>query len=245
MQLLNDVPFTIVTVPTTTTFTIQWSMNQSNYTDLSGSPAGAIVKKVLYPFLYLPQDNVISSVTTGASTTVVTTMYHNFEVGQEIAFRVPNFWGITQLNSLPNTLIPGSPVYGYVTSITDNWTFVCTINSASYTAYTSNGTMTSTTLIGLTYAQVLAIGDVNSGGNVFNLSSSLLYPPPAFPTSTNRINTINGPAIKGSFVNNTNMGFTIGGGVCTAQLTNTTTILNGTTTNLIYWRAYLSDYANP
>ena len=241
MQLLNGVPFTIVTVPTTTTFTIKWNMNQSTYTDLSASPAGALVKKVLYPFLYPPQDNVISAITLGATTTVSTTMYHNFEIGQEIAFRVPNIWGTYQLNSLPNVLIPGSPVYGYVTSITDNWTFVCSINSAAFTAYTSNFVMTATTLVGLTYPQVVAVGDVNTGGNSFNLSASLLYPPPAFPTSTNRVSTINGPAIKGAFVNNTSQGFFIGVGV--GNTVTSATIM--TTGDQVYWRAYLSDYASP
>jgi len=97
-----------------------------------------ICKKVLYPFLYLPEDNVVSAITTGTTTTIVTTMYHNFVVGQEIAFRIPSVWGTTELNSLPNTTIPGSPVYGYVTSITDNWTFVCNINSTGYTAFNVN-----------------------------------------------------------------------------------------------------------
>jgi len=101
MQLLNGVPFTIVAV-TATTFTIQWNASGSAYVAISGSPAGAFVKKVLYPFIYAPQDNVVTAITLGATTTVVTSMYHNFEVGQEIAFRVPAVWGTTQLNSLPN-----------------------------------------------------------------------------------------------------------------------------------------------
>ena len=44
-RLLNGIPFTIVTVPSTTTFTISWNTNQTNYTALSGSPTGALVKK--------------------------------------------------------------------------------------------------------------------------------------------------------------------------------------------------------
>ena len=95
MQLLNGIPFTIVTVPSMNTFTIQWNTNQSNYADLTSSPAGSYVKKVLYPFLYLPEANYISAITEGAVTTVETTMYHNFEPGQEIAFRIPPFWGAT------------------------------------------------------------------------------------------------------------------------------------------------------
>jgi len=248
MQLLNGVPFTISAVGSTTTFSIVWDSSGGQYATVS--PTAAFVKKVLYPFLYLPQDVVVTAVTTGSTTTVKTAMYHNLEVGQEIAFRVPNFWGITQLNSLPNLLIPGSPMYGYVTSITDNWTFVCNINSNAFTPFTNNTIMTSTTLIGLTYAQVIAAGDVNTGGlgiygtgvNGF-LTTSPLYPPPNFPTSTNRVPTINGPAIKGAFVNNTNQGFTIGTGITAVDGNAASSILK--TDDIVYWHAYSHDYAAP
>jgi hypothetical protein len=242
MQLLNGVPFTISAVSDANHFDIKWDTSGSNYTAISGTPAGALVKKVLYPFLYLPEDNVVSAVTTGSTTTIQTTMYHNFEVGQEIAFRIPAIWGPTGLNSLPNLLIPGSPVYGYVTSVTDNWTFVCSINSTSFTAFTDNFTMTSSTLPGLTYPQVLAVGDVNSGGNISGFSTTQPYPPPQFPTSTNRVPTINGPAIRGAFVNNTSQGFIIGNGTPQQQAGTGTIVTSG---SIILWRAYLSDYANP
>lgn len=242
MQLLNDVPFTIVAVGSSTTFTINWNTSQSNYTALTAQTVPT-VKQVLYPFLYLPQDNVIQAITPGTTTTVATTMYHNFEVGQEIAFRVPSFWGMTQLNSLPNSTIPGSPIYGYVSSITDNWTFVCTINSTNYTAFTTNGTMTASTLVGLTYAQTLAVGDVNTGGQIFGINgTTILYPPPFYPTSTNRVPTINGPAIRGAFVNNTSQGFIIGNGTPQEQAGTGTIVTSGAE---ILWHAYLHDFANP
>lgn len=125
-------------------------------------------------------------------------MYSNVEVGQEVAFRIPSFFGTTQLNSLPDLIIPGSPIYGYVVSITDNWTFVVNINSTGYTAFTLNATMTAGTLSGLTYPQVVAVGDVNTGGNLLSATSPL-YPSPQFPGSTNRVPTINGPAIRRCF----------------------------------------------
>ena len=234
MQQIAGIPFTITAVGSTTTFTIDWNTNQSNYTALSGSPTGAFVMKVLYPFLYLPEDNVISAITTGATTTVKTTMYHNFVVGQQIAFRIPSAYGTTQLNSLPNVLIPGSPVYGYVTSITDNWTFVCSINSTSFTAFNSNQPFAS--YPGLQFPQVVAVGDVNSGGTAY--SGGALYPSPSFPTSSGGVSTINGPAISGAFVNNTSMGFIIGTGAGTNQ---TSSVLVGANTNLMYWAAYASD----
>ena len=241
MQLLNGVPFTISAVTDADHFTIKWDASGSNYTALSGSPAGALVRKVLYPFLYLPEDNIISAVATGNTTTITTTMYHNLEVGQEIAFRIPPLWATIQLNSLPNVLIPGSPAYGYVVSITDNWTFVCNINSSAYTAFTDNFAMTSATLPGLTYAQVVPVGDVNTGGNIITAGSPL-YPSPQFPTSTTRVPTINGPAIRGAFVNNTSQGFIVGNH---ASRTDTTSWVGGSDGDIMEWRAYLHDMSIP
>jgi hypothetical protein len=248
-RLLNGIPFTIVTVPTSTTFTISWNTNQSNYTALSASPAGALVKKVLYPFLYLPEDDVVSAVTTGATQTVIqTTMYHNLELGQEVAFRVPSFWGMTQLNSLPNNVIPGSPIYGYVTAITgtvngvtlDNWHVAVNINSTGYTAFNTNQ---STIPTNITPAQIVPVGDVNTGGvSIGTYDTTTLYPSPAFPIPNNRVPTINGPAVKGSFVNNTSQGFIIGNGTPQQQAGTGTIVTSGAE---ILWHAYLHDYARP
>lgn len=239
MILLNGVPFTIVAVSDADHFDIQWNTNQSNYTAISGSPSGALVKKVLYPFLYLPEDNFISAITLGATTTVVTTMYHNFVVGQEVAFRVPSVWGTVQLNSLPNSLVPGSPMYGYVVSITDNWTFVVSINSSLFTAFNTNPA--STTLPGLTYAQVLSVGDVNTGGEPISVGSPL-YPSPTFPTFSGGSPTINGPAIRGAFVNNTSQGFIIGAG---SGHNDATAFLGGQDGDVMEWRAYFFELSIP
>lgn len=239
MPQMAGIQFTIVTITDANNFVVKWAGNGSNYTNLSASPTGSTVKKVLYPFLYPPQDNVIAALTLGSTTTVTTTQHHNFEVGQAIAFRIPNSWGTVELNSLPNNLTPGAPAYGYVTSITDNWTFVCNINSSSYTAFNANQTVSGT--VGRSFPQVLAVGDVNTGGQSIS-STSVLYPPPQFPTSSSRVSTINGPAIKGAFVNNTRQGFVIGNGTPQQQAGTGTIVTSG---SVILWHAYLHDYASP
>lgn len=232
MQQIAGIPFT-VTVSDANTFTIPWNTNQSNYTALSGSPTGALVKKVLYPYLYFPGTSFISAITTGTTTTIDTTSAHNLVVGQEVAFRIPTSWGTYQLNSLPNSQIPGSPIYGYVVAVTDYNTVVVNINSSSYTAFNNNQTFAS--FPGEFFPQMVAVGDVNTGGVQIS-SGSQLYPPPYnVQIGTTRTNTINGPAIQGAFVNNTSQGFVIGsGGAVAAQ--------SGQT---IYWRAYLHDMSVP
>ncbi len=241
MQQIAGIPFT-VTVTGATTFTIPWNTNQSNYTSytfVAQSPR-ANFKKVLYPYLYFPGTNFISAITTGTTTTIDTTSAHNFVVGQEVAFRVPTIWGTSNLNSLPNTVIPGSPIYGYVISVTDYNTVVVNINSTGYTAFNSNQVFASFT--GEFFPQIVAVGDVNTGGVQIS-SGSQLYPPPySVQIGTTRTNTINGPAIQGAFVNNTSQGFIIGAGVGTND---TSSVLVGANGNVIYWKALLNDFASP
>lgn len=209
MPQISNIPF-VITVTGSTTFTIPFNTNQSNYTALSASPTGAYVRQVSAPNLYLPGVDYISSITlSGTNVVVNTTSNHNYVVGQEIAFRIPSGFGSTQLNSLPNNSIPGSPIYYYVSIVNSNTQFTCTALSAGVTAFNSNPTVAS--VPGLTWAQVVAVGDVNSGGTAF--SGGSLYPSPSFPTSSGGVATINGPAISGAFVNNTAQGFVIGLGV--------------------------------
>jgi len=240
MPQINGIPFT-VTVTGATTFTIPWNTNQTNYTVISGAATGTPrVKKVLYPYLYFPGTSFISAITLGATTTIDTTDAHNFVVGQEVAFRIPSQWGTVQLNSLPNTLVPGSPVYGYVIAVTDYNTVVVNIDSSAYTAFNSNPTVAQ--VPGLSYPQIVAVGDVNTGGVQIS-SGSALYPAPQFmPIGTTLVSTINGPAIRGAFVNNTSQGFIIGAG--TAQ-GDASAILVGAASDVIYWRAFLHDMSIP
>lgn len=237
MPQISGMPFRVSAV-SPTTFSVVWPGNGGNYTALSGSPSGAYVKKVLYPYLYAPGVAFIEAITTGSTTTVTTTAPHNFVVGQEVAFRIPALWGTVQLNSIPNSgsNIPGSPVYGYVISVTSSTQFVVNINSTGYTAFNTNQTVASVKA-GLSFPQVLAVGDVNTGGVQISAGSAL-YPPPV----VNGANTINGPAIQGAFVNNTSAGFIIGAGT---GVTYTSATIIGLNTNVIYWEAALHDISVP
>ncbi len=236
MPQMNGIAFTVITVTDANNFIVNWNSNNSSYTNLSASPASAKVKQILYPYLYFPGDVVISAITTGTTTTIDTTSAHNFVVGQEVAFRIPSQWGTVELNTLPNLLTPGAPVYGYVIAVTDFNTFVVNIDSSAYTAFTTAIGVTS--VPGLSFPQVVAVGDVNTGGVQIS-SGSQLYPPPyTVEISTTRTNTINGPAIQGAFVNNTYQGFVIGAGAGTVL---TTSVLVGAAESVIYWRAFYHD----
>lgn len=243
MQQIAGIMFT-VTVTGATTFTIPWNTNQSNYTAFNTATSTGNVgsyKKVLCPYLYAPGVSVISNITNGATTTIDTTDAHNFVVGQEVAIRVPTIsgaptvWGTTELNSLPNNTIPGSPIYGYVIAVTDYNTVVVNINSTNYTTFNSN--LPFANVPGATPAQIVAVGDVNTGGVQISAGSQLYPPPYVVPIGTTRVNSINGPAIQGSFFNNTRQGFFIGAGVGNTD----TSVAIMATNDVIEWRAFLHD----
>lgn len=242
MSQLNYVWFT-VTVLTATTFTIPWDTSGSNYTAFNSATSTGNIgswKKVLYPYLYFPGVATISGITLGNTTTIDTTDAHNFVVGQEVAFRIPSAWGTVELNSLPNLLTPGSPQYGYVIAVTDYNTVVVNINSSAYTPFTVNQTIAS--VPGLSYPEIVAVGDVNTGGVQLS-SGSALYPPPYYsPIGTTRVNTINGPAIQGAFVNNTSQGFVIGN---SGARNDSTAFVGGSDGDRMEWRAFLHDLSSP
>lgn len=247
MQQIAGIAFT-VTVTGATTFTIPWNTNQSNYTAFNTATSTGNVgtyRKVLCPYLYAPGVSIISNITLGATTTVDTTSAHNFVVGQEVAIRVPTIsgaptvWGPVELNSLPNNTIPGSPIYGYVVAVTDYNTVVVNINSTNFTAFNSN--LPFANVPGASPAQIVAVGDVNTGGVQISANSALYPPPYIVPIGTTRVNSINGPAIQGAFFNNTRQGFYIGNGVAEVDAT-ATLIQEG---DIVYWHAYKHDFANP
>ena len=237
MQQMAGVPLT-VTVTSSTQFSVNWNASGSNYTAFNSATATNNVgsyKQVLYPYLYAPEQAIITAINT--STNVITTAAaHNFQVGQQVGFKIPSVWGSTQLNELPNSLIPGSPQYWYVSAVTQN-TFTVSQSLASVTAFNPNQTFAS--FPGLRYPQVVPVGDVNSGGVQISAGSALYPSPLLYSGQTNsQASSINGPAIVGSFVNNTQQGFVVGGG---AGRVLTTASLIGANTNVIYWAAYLDD----
>lgn len=235
MQQIAGIPFEILSVGSTTTFTVGWVGNSSNLTAIDTSATGAAgFKQILYPALYVPGVSIPWAISqSNGVVTVKTTAACNFVVGQEIAFRIPSAWGAGELNELPtvfpNNQVPASPQYFYVTSVdtaTNNCSF--TFNySGPLTAFTVNQTFTS--FSGSKFPQVLATGDINTGGVVY--SGGQLYPSPNVFGENQLLSspTINGPAISGAYINNTAQGFYIG--VTAAP----------TASQVIYWQAKLFD----
>ena len=230
MQQIAGIPF-MVTVTSTTAFNVNWDTSGSNFTTITGSdpaPApSAGFRQILYPVLYAPGDSFIDAINTSTGV-VTTTAPHNFQIGQEIAFHIPSAYGSIELNALPNLVIPGSPKYYYVSSVGSSTTFTVANFPQSVTAF--NGNQPFASFPGQQFAQVTAVGDVNTGGTLY--SGGDLYPSPQLYNgfSTTATRTINGPAILGAFVNNTSQGFFIGATGAPAA------------SQVLYWEATLHDY---
>jgi hypothetical protein len=114
---------------------------------------------------YKPQRFVIEDVDLGAETTVTTTEDHDYVIGQEVRLLIPPSFGCRQLNGLS----------GIVLSIPADDQVVLNIYSLGGVAYIASSATTQ--------AQIIAIGDINSG----------------YLNSSGRINT--GTFVPGSFIN--------------------------------------------
>ncbi len=113
---------------------------------------------------YAPQCYQISGVTLGQTTTVTTTLNNDYVVGQEVRLIIPASFGCRQLNGMT----------GIVISIPAVNQVVLNIYSLGGDQFISSSATTK--------AQILAIGDINSG--VINSSGR----------------TLNGTYIPGSFI---------------------------------------------
>jgi len=237
MQQMAGIPLT-VTVTSSTQFSVNWNASGSNYTAFNTASSTNNVgsyKQLLYPYLYVPGVSVITGINTSTNT-ITTAAAHNFQVGQIVGFRIPNAWGSTQINELPNTLIPGQPNYYYVTAVTQN-TFTVSTSLASVTAFNPNQTFAS--FVGLNLPQVRPVGDVNTGGQQISAGSPL-YPSTSYYNG--QVNTavpsIGSAGILGAFTNNTSQGFIFGAGAGRVLTTGNMAGANG---NVIYYIATQSD----
>jgi hypothetical protein len=204
MPQICGMPFLITSVPNGNTFTVNWNTNQSNYTALSSSPYGAFVKQVYSSYLYQPGIYNISNITQAVQAVVSTTSKHNLSLGSRISFRVSSKWGMSNLNGL----------YATVIQINTSQSFTIDLDTTNFMPFTTNVPVLY--VPGLTFPQIVTVGDINTGGGIQEVNS---IPIP------------NGPAIDGAFINNTSYGFTVGSFLC------------GENGDQMIWEACFYDYS--
>jgi len=101
----------------------------------------------IQPEFYQPRRFVIEDVDLGVTTTITTTVDHDYMIGQEVRLIIPAKFGCFQLNE----------VTGYVISIPADDQVIVDINSLRNVDPFISATATTAS------PQILAIGDVNTG----------------------------------------------------------------------------------
>ena len=112
---------------------------------------------------YSPRRFNISAISTGQTTTVTTTIDHDYVVGQLVRLIIPLGYGSRELNEKQ----------GYIISLPAADQFTLDLESYNTTSFTNPGTGAG--------AQSLAIGDINSGVvNGGGLTNQTTYIPGSF-----------------------------------------------------------------
>lgn len=127
-------------------------------------PIPAYSNVPIEPQFYQPSRFVISGVTLGITTTITTEEDNNYVIGQLVRLLIPQSFGCTQLNNLT----------GIVVSLPETNQVEIKINSSqNVNQYISSSASTQ--------AQIVAVGDYNSGQNNPNgPNSTLTYIPGSF-----------------------------------------------------------------
>lgn len=198
---------TVTAVPTTTTFTI----GDIPTAGFGAAATAGFAKKLLYPDLYVPFTVPISGITTGTTTIITTAVNHMFVPGQEVGFVIPQtpytgVWGTHELDSRHVVAHTGIPQQAYVLSVTAN-TLTVRINSVGFTAFAYP--TSAQAALGITFPQVYAIGDQNSGATQI---PPLPFVPPAI-------------TIPGAYWANTRKGVIVGIGDGTTLMHQTSDIV--------------------
>jgi len=114
------------------------------------------------PQFYQPSVFDISSITMGFVTTVTTTVNHNYVVGQQVRLLIPPGDGCRELNN----------TNGFVQSIPSANQVIVNINSYGANPYVNNNIQQ--------LAQILAMGDVNTGPTNIGRTGNITYIPGSF-----------------------------------------------------------------
>jgi hypothetical protein len=113
-------------------------------------PISAYQNPPINPQYYQPSVFNISAISMGQNTTVTTSVNHNYVVGQLIRLLIPQAYGSYQLNEQS----------GFVTSVPAVNQVVVNILSNNASPFINAGTNTP--------AQIVAVGDVNTGAQNAN-----------------------------------------------------------------------------
>lgn len=117
------------------------------------------------PQYYVPQRFLIANLTLGINTVVTTSVAHDYVIGQQIRLLIPSFYGSFQLNEQEGMVISIPSPTQVLVNIDSSRNVNAFIPSPSYT---------------LNAAQIIAVGDFNSGQINTGRNNNLTFIPGSF-----------------------------------------------------------------
>lgn len=125
MLQIGGLPFTVTAVTVNTSITLGYIAVAGNAVNSTGA---TIVKFI--PNRWTPPARIITNITQATQAVITFSVTHSFIVGEEVSFRVPSAYGMTQMNNL----------LGIVQSInTTNNTITVDIDSSGFSAFVYPG----------------------------------------------------------------------------------------------------------
>lgn len=118
----------------------------------------------IHPEYYRPSLFYISAISTGPTTTITTSVNHNYVIGQLVRLLIPERYGSRQLNEQQ----------AYVISIPSANQVTLDLYSVGVTAFVASP------MFGPTRPQIVAVGDINTGQINLGRSGNLTYIPGSF-----------------------------------------------------------------
>jgi hypothetical protein len=142
----SGIPWSVVSTGATT-YNLGITGTTFDASAFAAAATNVVTKKVNFPTAFTPYLSYIVGITTGATTTVVTSAPHGLVAGQSVRLIVPAPWGTTQI----------SGQQGIVLSVTNAITFVVAIDSSAASAFVFP--TTAQAQAGVTWPQVIPFGD--------------------------------------------------------------------------------------
>lgn len=158
MQQISGMDFTVGTVSAGVSF-------QLKFLDASGFAAAGTTGAYRIVNLqgpYYPKRRFITKITQASSAVITMSVTHGFTVGQLVRIYVPAAFGMVEMNGQ----------LGQITAIdTTNNTITVNINSTNFTAFAFP--TSATAAAGVTFAQVVPVGEAASGSGPGSVSTFL------------------------------------------------------------------------
>lgn len=144
MLQVSTLPFTVGTVVANTSIQLAY-LSSSGF---AAAATAAVIRKILYPNVFLPHLRYITAITAASSAVVTFSTVCGFAVGQTIRFNVPSQFGMVEIDQL----------LGQITAVnTGSNTVTVNINSSAFTAFAFPTSATASA--GVTFAHCVPVGE--------------------------------------------------------------------------------------